>query len=264
MSEILFPIGRMIGGSLEKMHPRTENDGKTPKKNSAGEPMMQCNFGVAIPKTQADWRSEPWGNIMYNIGVAAEPVLYASPSFSWKVIDGDSPLPNKNGKAPKDQTGYIGNWILWFSQGWLPKLCNADGTVELQPGAIQAGQYVQVLADVASNGAKPPQTPGLYLNPRAVALAADGDRIVTEVDTAKAGFGGALPTGARPVQPAVAGFAPAPIAPPAVPVAPNPAFMAPPVPAAHVMTPKANGASYEACIKAGWTDELLRQNGMML
>jgi len=60
MAIILFPVGRMIGGSLEKLTARTEQDGKTPKLDKAGQPSMTCNFGVAIPKTQADWRNEPW------------------------------------------------------------------------------------------------------------------------------------------------------------------------------------------------------------
>jgi hypothetical protein len=46
---------------------------------------------------------------------------------------------------------------------------------------------------------------------------------------------------------------------PAVPGAPA----APPAPAAHVMLPAANGATYEQMIAAGWTDDTLRQHGMM-
>lgn len=276
--EILFPVGRFIGGSLEKLTGRTEQDGKTPKLDKAGNKLMVCNFGVAIPKTQADWRLEPWGAQMFEIGKAAEPVLHQSPAFAWKIIDGDDKLPNKNGKVPAMQTGYAGCWVLWFSQGWLPQQCNADGSVELPPGSIHPGQYIQVQGDIASNGAKPPNTPGLYLNPKAVALAADGERIVTEkVDTTKVGFGAApLPAGAMPLAAAVPGFgaapAPAPIpapaaqvTPPPVAVPPSTAFMAPPppVPTGPTMTAKAAGATREAYLAQGWTDELLVQHGYM-
>lgn len=279
MAIILFPVGRMIGGSLEKLTARTEQDGKTPKLDKAGQPLMVCNFGVAIPKTQADWRNEPWGAQMFEIGKAAEPVLHQSPAFAWKIIDGDDKLPNKNGKVPAMQTGYAGNWVLWFSQGWLPTQCNADGSMELPPGSIHAGQYVQVQGDIASNGAKPPNTPGLYLNPKAVALAADGERITTEkVDTTAVGFGAApLPAGAKPLEAAVPGFAPtatlggaalaatgAPVPPP-VAVPPSTAFMTPPpVPTGPTMTAKAAGVTRESFLAQGWTDALLVEHGYMV
>jgi len=269
MVDIVFPIGRMVGGSLKELHARKNDDGSA-KVGADNKPMMECNFGVAIPKTQAQWNMEPWGAKMFEIGKAAEPVLHRAAAFSWKVIDGDDARPNKNGKIPNQQEGYAGHWILWFKQGWLPKLCSADGSVELQAGAIMPGQYVQVLGDVSSNGAKPPQTPGLYLNPKAVALSADGPRIVSkDIDTTKVGFGtGALPAGAQPLKPAEAAFStPAAPAAPSVPVTPNAAFMAPPappaVPAGPRMTAKAQGASYDAMIAAGWTPELLRQHGMV-
>lgn len=275
MSLILFPVSRMIGGSLKEMHPRTEDDGKTPKLGADGKPLMVCNFGVAIPKTpgHTHWSQTPWGAEMLNIAKTAEPVLYQSPAFAYKVVDGDDARPNKNGKAPASQTGYAGHWVLWFSQGWMPAQCNADGSVELAPGAIMPGMYVQVQGDVASNGAKPPKTPGLYLNPKAVALVADGERIATEsVDTTKCGFGqAALPPGALPIQPAVTGFpgvaAPAPL-PPAVPVVPNAAFMQPPppppvVPAGPVMTAAAQG-TWQQYRDAGWSDDQMRAAGFLV
>jgi hypothetical protein len=282
MSLILFPVGRMIGGSLKDMHPRTESDGRTPKIGADGKPLLTCNFGVAIPKSgEASWNQTAWGQEIFNIGKTAEPVLHQSSSFAWKIVDGDDTRPNKNGKIPAMQEGYAGHWVVWFSQGWLPKLCNSDGSVELPPGSIMPGQYVQVQADVAPNGAKPPNTPGLYLNPRAVALVADGDRIVSnDVDTTKIGFGAsALPPGARPIEPAVPGFgstAPASVAPVASPVSvtPNAAFMAPPAPPASpaplpplsspAMTEKAGGIPHDQWIARGWTDDLLRQHGMMI
>ena len=290
MDQILFPVGRLVGGSVSKLHDRYESDGKTKKLDKDGNPSKTINFGVAIPKTTPTWQQTEWGKVIHDMAKAAYPVLHQSPAFAWKVIDGDSPLPNKNGKAPKDQEGYAGHWVIWFSQGWAPKLVNSNGQHELPAEQFVAGYYVQVLADVAPNGAQPPNTPGMYMNPRAVALAGEGDviNLASEVDTTSVGFGAApLPVGARPVQPAVAEFSNAPFVPnaafpspsqpatamPASPsstvVTPSTAFMQPPaVPvspvAQHVMTPKTNGATYEQMIATGWTDELLRQHGMML
>lgn len=61
--------------------------------------------------------------------------------------------------------------------------------------------------------------------------------------------------------------APAPTFPGQVPAAPAaPVPPAPPAPAApqHMMTPAANGVTYEAYKAAGWTDDALIQNGLML
>lgn len=267
MHDILFPAGRMVGGNLDKLFPRTDSAGK-PKVDASGTPEMQCSFGFAIPKTHPAerWQDTPWGQVIYQTGAAAHPNLVASPAFSWKVIDGDSQLPNKKGKRPCDQTGYAGHWVLWFSQGWLPKRVNADGTVELPEGAIQPGYYIQVFGSVAGNKLVPNGTPGVYLNPIAVALVGEGERIATDVDTTKVGFGGApLPAGAKPVTAAAPQFAapaPTPVAPPPAPVAPNPAILN--VPAPKQMTAKAGGAPYEAFVAQGWTDDMLRQQGYMV
>ncbi len=297
--DILFPPGRMIGGNLDKLFPRTESNG-TPKIGKDGQPEMQCNVGYAIPKgPEQHWSQTPWGAEIYKVGAAAHPNLVQSPAFSWKVTDGDSTLPNKRGKRPCDQTGYPGHWIIWFSQGWLPKRVNADGTVELPEGAIVPGYYIQVFGSVAGNKLVPNGTPGVYLNPIAVALVGEGDKIATDVDTTSVGFGQAPPPpGARPVTAAAPHFAPPPVAPMAPPpvapmappvtappvtatpgyppggVQPAPNYMQPPpvppappvtaTPTGPQMTAKAAGATYEAMRAGGWTDDMLRQHGYMI
>lgn len=81
----------------------------------------------------------------------------------------------------------------------------------------------------------------------------------------------APPAAAAPPPPPYEGFmqpGAVPAAPPAAPAAspPPPAPTPPASPTAspsRVMLPAANGASYEAMIAAGWTDDTLRQRGMM-
>jgi hypothetical protein len=124
-----------------------------------------------------------------------------------------------------------------------------------------------VFGSVAGNKLVPNGTPGVYLNPVAVALVGEGDPIASDVDTTNVGFGAApMPVGARPVAAVAPQFAPAPAAP--VVVVPSPAFLqpAPPPapPAGPVMTAKAGGATYAQMIAANWTDALLREHGMML
>lgn len=288
MPDILFPPGRLVGGSVDKLTQRTENNGQ-PKVGKDGKPEMQCSFGVAIPKgpeqhwAQASWQHPQfglieWGKMIYDTGAAAHPNLVASPAFSWKIIDGDSTLPNKKGKRPVDQTGYPGHWVIWFSQSWAPKRCNADGSIELPEGSIKPGYYVQVFGSVAGNKLVPNGTPGVYLNPSAVALIGEGPVIANDVNTTSVGFGSApLPAGATPVQPAVQGFVapttpavPAPVPPQVVqsrpevlaPAAPTPP--APPVPSGPVMTAKAGNVTYEAFRSQGWSDDQLRAEGYMV
>ncbi len=265
--DIMFPPGRMVGGNLDKLFPRTEANG-TPKIGKDGKPELQCSFGCAIPKgAESDWRQTEWGAKVFQVGQEAHKAMVASPAFSWKITDGDSTIPNKKGKLPCNQVGYAGHWVIWFSQGWLPKKCNADGSAEITTeGAIVPGYYIQVFGAVMGNKLVPNGTPGVYMNPIAVALIGEGDKIAVDVDTAAVGFGSAaLPAGARPVAPAVAAFAPAaPVA-----VKPNPAILqvappAPPAPPAHVMTAATNGVTYEAYVAAGWTDEQLVSSGLMV
>jgi len=100
---------------------------------------QKCNARSVTPSPRGRKRTgtKPRGARLSTTRRSRTPALVASPAFSWKVTDGDSPLPNKKGKRPCDQTGYAGHWVIWFSQGWLPKRVNADGTVELPEGAIQ-------------------------------------------------------------------------------------------------------------------------------
>lgn len=278
MPDILFPAGRMVGGDINTLKPviddKTKQQRISPKD---GKLMFDCAVGVAIPKTQPRWQDEfydhpmlgriHWGKIVYDTGVSAYPSLVATPSFSWKITDGDSAIPNKKGKRPCDKAGHPGHWVIWFSQGWLPKRVNATGEVELPDGAIVPGFYIQVFGSVQGNKLVPNGTPGVYLNPIAVALVGEGERIATDIDTTNVGFGGAaLPAGATPVQHAAPQFAPPPVqyavAPPPVPVVPNPAILQ--VPAPRQMTAKAAGATYEAFTAQGWTDAMLREQGYMV
>jgi len=272
MPDILFPAGRMVGGDLNAVYPVIDDKTNLQKIGKDNKPMFDCSFGYAIPKTgEGHWSQTAWGKIIHDTGTAAHPNLVASPAFSWKITDGDSNVPNKKGKKPCDKAGHPGHWVIWFSQGWLPKRVNADGTVELPEGAIQPGYYIQVFGSVEGNKLVPNGTPGVYLNPIAVALVGEGERIATDVDTTKVGFGGApLPAGAKPVTAAAPQFAapaPTPVAaaPAPVPVVPNPAILQVPVAPVHTMTPKCAGVTYEQFMATGqWTDALLREHGYMM
>ena len=280
--DILFPVGRMIGGSVYRAQPELDNF-KKPKLNADGTPKTAFNFGVAIAKQgEQHWSQTPWGAQVFGVGAAAHPQHHRSPSYAWKIVDGDSTTPNKAGRIPSEQEGYKGHWIVWFKQSWAPKLVTDKGNVQLiEPDQIMPGYYVEVFGSVVGNGASP--SPGVYLNPQAVNRVAFGEKLATaSVDTSSVGFGAstALPAGASatpiggnwtppatPASPVAATPNPAflqvpPVAVPPTPPAP-PAPPAPPVPAGPVMTAKAGGATYAAMVAAGWNDAQLRECGYM-
>lgn len=163
---------------------------------------------------------------------------------------------------------------------------------------LKCGYWVQVAGDVDGNNS--PNQPGVYLNHRMVAFSGYGEEIVQGPDPASAGFGqaplpagvSATPPGGMPVAapvpvpvvsapPAYTPPAPTPPVLPAAPPAPHypilgagapatvPPISAVPVPVpppapVRQMTAAAGGASYDQLIAAGWTDEMLRSNGLML
>jgi hypothetical protein len=313
------PVGRIVQGDLAKAQPVLDNLGKQ-KLTRDGHPAIQHFISLAIPKTpgHTHWAQTDWGKQIWDEGNRAHPNFAPHPTFSWKIEDGDSVIPNKKGKKNVDREGFPGNWILKFRSGFLPKTYNADGSLAIPADQIKCGYYVQVNCSVAGNTG---ESPGVYLNPNMVALSGYGEEIIAGPDASEAGFGAApLPPGASatpvggfvppavpgapvpttgvapavpftPAAPAAAPFPPAITAPatpnfapaaipttsPSSPPPINPAFLAPPplapIPPGLVdhaaalnsrLTAKAAGASYADLIKAGWTDALLVQHGMML
>lgn len=317
-------VGRFIGGSCytgsttdDKGQPKVYKTGA-----KAGQPRTDYSVGIALPKTQQHWASEPWGAAIWAEGHAAWPGGQAQrKDFAWKIIDGDSTEPNKKMKRPCDQAGYPGHWILWFGGTTPPPVAVAvSGPAQWndQPGTCMPGDYIEIRGSVSSNESD--QTAGMYLNIDAVCLRGyhpDGRIASQQIDLATAGFGATpLPAGAvaqpagnalppaapsaAPAAPPVPGASPstpaappapaapasAPVAPPApatVPVTPNAAILGAPAPvvapsapvpspvvtpppapvaapAAKVMT---NGGDYAAHIAAGWTDEMMRQQGWL-
>ena len=286
MAQILLPVGRLIGGSVHKLQEQKDPKTKLVKIGTDGKPVANINFRVAIPKTQVDWRNESfmhpklgviaWGKLVHDIAKGAQPLCDQIKDFAFKIKDGDSTELDSKLKPYNQGIGRAGNWIVSFTQNWAPKMVTADGVNELPGERFVAGYFVQVLADVKFNSSK--ESPGLYVNPVAVALAGEGEAISVDVDTTSVGFGGtALPAGATAVAPAAEGFggtaAPAPAVTAPIIVQPNATFMQQPAspaqpaaPAAprYVMTPKAGTFTKEQYLATpGWTEAMLIEQGFM-
>lgn len=251
------PPGRLVAGNLYKSRDKDHQGNPLLIKSgpNMGKPRVDFFFAVAITKTPGQhWAASDWGSKIWQAGhqfMANAGQL--GDNFAWKIIDGDSTVPNEAGRKPCDQEGYAGCWVLRFGGGFAPKIARAlSGAPEWDntPDLIKLGDYVQVAGSVAGNGASGRQA-GVYLNHGAVCLVGYGKRISTGIDLAQAGFGGApLPPGASttPVavgfgQPQVPG-APTVAAPPvgypapaASPAAPVPPSTIAPSPAAPVVLP---------------------------
>lgn len=306
---LLFPVGRLLMGSFTVPQDKDiDGNPMTVKKGpNKGQPSVRWFFAYGIPKTPGvgHWGSEPgWGQIIWTIGHSCFPAGQAQrPDFAWKIVDGDSAIPNKKGTKPCDREGYKGMWVISFSSQFAPKCYNSDGSAPMDPAAFKLGMWVQVNGTVDGN--EQDQQPGVYMNHDGVAFQWADKEIFTGIDPKTVGFGkgvnrpaGAclVPPGAftppadapaaAPVVPGVPtpGVAtPAPIAPPAAPtaVAPSPSFVpaavhaaAPPAPAAPAapvagppgkfMTEAAKGVPYASFIAQGWNDEQLITAGYLL
>lgn len=259
-------IGRMIGGSCYEGETTDEKGQQLTYKSGAkaGQPRTDYSVGIALPKTQAHWANEPWGAPIWAEGHGAWPNGQAQRhDFAWKIVDGDSTMPNKKGIKPCDRPGYPGHWVLWFSGTTPPQVAVAlSGTPQWndQPGTVMPGDYIEVRGSVVSNESD--QTAGVYLNYDAVCLRGyhpDGRLAATRINLADAGFGASpLPAGAvmqpaggpalpPPVPgavgaPPVPGASPSTVAVPPVPAAPAVAPVAPPAPVMVTPNPAILGA----------------------
>lgn len=258
--DILFPVGRLVGGSLYKG--QTKNSKGVALTFKDGSPRTEWSFGVAFAKVPGqDWKATEWGKVIVAEAVAAAPTIHQTPTFAWKVTDGDSAIPNKKGKKPCDREGHKGHWVLWFSGSYLPKIYNKDGTAPIvEPDAVKPGYFIQVFGSTAFNTSE--DSPGMYMNYSMVAFNAYGPEIELGdgPDASAVGFGqGAAPAGATAAP--VGGMTTAPASAPSAPAPSAPSAPSAPAPTGPQPTAKA-WTTLEGMLAAeGWTLELLIAQG---
>lgn len=243
MSEVLFPVGRLVSGHPMEPQAVTDNNDK-PVSGTDGVPTTQRYIGVAFPKgTETHWNQTEWGAKIY--AAAQDPVNgypngeIGQPAFSWKVVDGDSAVPNKKGNKPCDQEGYKGHWVVHMSTRIVYNCYHVGRYEPMQAiqnkAEIKKGDYCRVMCQVKGN--KPSQSPGVYINPQMFELSRAGIEIVSTSNTPAASsvFGVSapvIPVGAH-VDTSVVPATPTPTAPPVAQTPPPPAtdlLVAPPAP----------------------------------
>ena len=211
---ILFPIGRLVGGSLYE--PNTTNmDGqplvyKTGKR--IGQPRVDYYIAIAIPKTQQHWAHEvdhtnprvgAWGAKIWEAGHKFwGDIAGQKPSFAWKIIDGDSTAYNDANppRRPCDMVGYKGHWVISMTRSEAPQIVNADGSAFiLEKNAVKRGYFVQVAATITSNNSDTKM--GIFFNHDAVSLQFQGEEISFMPKPSEMGFGGGVaPAGGSPAR----------------------------------------------------------------
>lgn len=249
-------VCRLVQGSLYQGR-STDQQGKELILKSgpnAGLPYQQYFFAVAIKKgIETHWNQTEWGKKIYGTATAAFPNGQPNnPHFAWKIKNGDSIVPNKAGKRPCDSQGFPGHWILNFQGTTAPKIVNAQGDQLTEKNFVNLGDFIEVYISVKDN--IPAPTPGIYLNYIWVCWRAYGPRIVVSTDPKVVGFGEQpLPDGASEVPVTTSE------------VKQYTDILKPPIgiKSFEVDLTKSQGASYEQLLEAGWTDELLRQHGML-
>lgn len=239
--EVLTPVGRIVAG--HPMVARVEKDNRTGAviKNQDGTDRTTHYFALAIAKQgEQHWNQTEWGAKIYAAGQKGWPNgEYNAPTFSWKVIDGDSNVPNKKGKKPCDREGWAGHWVVQLST-MLPIGCYHVG--KLSPheqiqnqNEIKAGDYGRVF--LTTKGNAPSESPGVYLNPQLFELVRAGQQIVTDSGPAAADVfnqpaelppGAAVDTAVQQPSPTPTPAAPTPG--PAAPTQPNHDFLNAPAP----------------------------------
>jgi hypothetical protein len=266
----LLPAGRIVGGHPMVRTPVKDDTTKQQKLGKDNQPRFETYIGFAIPKAgEQHWSQTAWGQLIYNEGVKGFPRgEHGAPTFAWKIVDGDSTIPNRSGTIPSQQEGYAGHWVLNLKTELTPPKCykaNAQfGTLtELTSDKeLKKGDYGRMSISVAPNcdAQGNAKTPGVYLNPLAFCLDREGEAIVGEFGVdANAAFGGTVSAPVAAYTPPVQQAAPAPYV---APIAPNTTYMAPPPPAAdQTPPPPAPAPEQERVLSNGFTATQLRNAG---
>lgn len=136
--------------------------GSGAKFNKDGTPLMMSSMTIAIPKTQAAWQNEPWGQVIHGIAKAAFPGGVPN-DFAYKLADGDSHVPNRAGVSPA-QFGFKNHWLIYIAyfSGNVP-LTNAESD-------FVKGSRISVPCEISYNHAPVGGIRGLYIRPICIEL----------------------------------------------------------------------------------------------
>ena len=155
MAQFTFvtPVARLIHGHPLKQQVRTDKVTKQPQIGKDGQQVKEVYIGIAIPKTgETSWKDTEWGKQIVMAALDAEhgydEAMTRRNDFSWKVVDGDSDIPNKEGNVPNSDPYKRGHWVLHLNTR-IPYNCYHVGKYSpldaiQDANAIKLGDYVRI------------------------------------------------------------------------------------------------------------------------
>lgn len=259
--EFTTPVGRLVGGDL--FVPREKDFHGQPLMTKDGKPRKDYIIQLALRKD--DPAVQQFWSQVYQVGASSFPSLFstgqAPPGFSFKMTDGDSRQPNKQGRIPAEREGYPGHYVFTFKSNFAPTIVDRNKMqVTPEQKAVKRGDYIRIGGTCTGN--KQQNNPGVYLNASMVQICGFGEEIRTG-PTADELFAddiqlpaGASATPTAPTAPLPGGAAPPAPTPPAPPAgtvpaptpvpAPAPGAAPAPVPPNGAAPPPPNGAGAPA------------------
>ena len=198
------PVGRLVQGSVFTGQDKDRDGNPLVYKRgaNAGQPRTSYFIAIAISKTDPGWPALEAQ--IKAVAKAGFPTLFNAdgtclrPDFAFKIIDGDSAVPDQRGHAPNTKTGFPGHWVLRMTSGFAPKVFDSSNRPLIDPESIKRGYYIRVAGGIKANGDT--AKPGVYLNFNMVRLERTGEEIVSG-PSAEDVFGDAAPTPAFPEAP---------------------------------------------------------------
>ena len=294
MSTQITIEGRLVQGGVTLKPKKDMKTNKPILDPQSGQPINECFLAVAFPKfingQPNPKASEYWAALVAQAR-ASFPHLFdaagncSNPKFAFKWQDGDG--VDDNGQSVADKPGFAGHYIIKMATRYAPTCYARDshGNLVQIPNpeqVIKRGYNIAVGVTIDGNGVEPGNrqaVPGLFVSPNLILFVSPGEEIISGPDP-NAVFGNVASQTGLAQGVAVGGSAPPNLAPPqmqapmAGPPQAGPAplpggapTMGPPAPPAgpqYVMQPSAQGASREALLGMGWTDEGLIQAGHMI
>lgn len=192
-------VGRFVSGSMTEKRTK-DNDGRAIDPDD-----QRFEFGVAFRKDDPEmqtlfggfWQflSQEYANKPHVLQMVQN-WFQTLNGYSMKIADGDK--PNSKGQVNENTRGHF---VFYFSTNYPVTTVDAQYQ-EIPATNIKRGWFVRVAGNITPNGLENHQA-GVYMNPSAIQLIAEGDEIRGGVD-AQTAFGGtqapaALPPGARPI-----------------------------------------------------------------
>lgn len=235
-TQLVTPPGRIVWGNPLQGREKKDNNGQRVLKD--GKPVLEYQFGLAIPKDQ-----------FAEVGAALQAEAQAAcpqgvpADFAFKIKDGDTGVDGR-GNPLNQKAGYAGHYILACSTEFpIPVYRRNGGAFEQLTQGVKTGDYARAQITINGHGRAPGKMgakPGLYINPNMVEFLGYGEEIRGAANPDDAfGAAVALPAGAsatptasgpppagfgQPQAPAFATQPPAPPPPPAAPAEPHSAF----------------------------------------